>query len=66
MWPIPVIGVTQHFAPPRITAWGGVCSWVCVDGGTGIRRGHDMGAEKYEGSGAQVGRKHALFEARGI
>ena len=62
MWPIPIIGVTQHFASPRISGWGGVCSVFRVT----EARGYDADAEKYEGSGAKVGREHCLFEAREI
>ena len=61
-WLITIIDVIQHFAPPRISAWGGVCSLFRVT----EARGYDVDAEKYEGSGAQVGRKHPLFEPRGI
>ena len=59
---IPIIGVTQHFAPPRISAWGGVCSLFRVT----RAREYDVDAEKYEGSGVRVGRKHPLFEPRGV
>ena len=62
-WLITIIGVTQYSAAPRISAWGGVCSSFLAT----EARGYDVDAEKYEGSGAQVGRKqHHLFEPRGI
>ena len=57
-----IIGVTHNVAPPRISAWGGACSLFRVT----EARGYDVDAEKYEGSGAQVGRKLRLFEPREI